>query len=956
MASSVPKARLIHARSVEKSEASEAMGTEVEIGHGIFEGSPDCVKLLDLDGCLLEMNKNGQCAMEIEDFSAFHGKSWLTLWPEQSQQAVRDAIAVALGGKTGHFSSFSRTAKGTPRWWDVKVNFVLGTDGAVDRLLAVSRDVTVVHRATEELQLSEERFRLLIAATSAIVWSATSTGEFEGEQPSWNAFTGQSVAEAKGLGWLDALHPEDRAKTEAAWTKAVSSGSSFEAEYRLIRSDSQYRYVNARAVPVTESDGTVREWVGVHADITDRKQAEAQERRAAVQVAAAAEANAKYRIFFEQGPYFAGVMSLDGTVLEANRLCLDACGFTSMEIIGKKFWDCGWWNRSAALMNMVRSGFLQAVSGELFRQETRYFIADGSERVVDLVLAPVTDDNGQVLFIAPTGTDITERKQVEERLRLLDEINETTRGASDPKAVMEEVPRLLGEHLGATRCAYADVELNNDQFTIRHDWTAAGAISTVGTYSLNLFGPRAAIDMREGRTLVIRDVDQELAPSEGGDMFNAIGVKAIICCPLVKDGKLVAMMALHHEVPRDWTAGNVTLLEEVVERSWAHIERIRAMETLRAEDRRKSEFLAVLAHELRNPLAPIRNGLQVMRLAADNPAPVARVREVMERQLAHLVHLVDDLLDIARITRGEVHLQKEEVELRSVVASAVEISLPGIESSRHELNVHMPAESLLLYVDPTRISQVVSNLLTNAAKYTSSGGYIDVSARRDGDEVELSVADNGIGIPTESLSTIFEMFTQVGHNPERAQGGLGIGLSLTRRLVELHGGTVISASGGAGKGATFTVRLPLMNSSAPQYDFGACPVTERFQHTRSFRILVVDDNADAADTMSTYLGVCGHSTRVGYNGYHALKLVREFQPEIVFLDIGMPGLNGYDAAREIRKIPEMVGITLVALTGWGAESDRVRAQEAGFDHHLTKPASFAHVEALLTDVAGRIVG
>ena len=779
------------------------------VGHGIFEGSPDCVKLLDVDGRLLAINRNGQCALEIDDFETVRGRHWSSLWPPESRLAIQQAMAAARAGDTGHFSAFCPTLKGQPRWWDVKVNRVPGDDGGADRLLSVSRDVTGLHEAVDALQVSEERFRLLIAATSAIVWNATSAGRFEGEQASWNEFTGQTVAESEGSGWLAAVHPEDRAATMDLWMRAVSTGAAFEAQYRLKRRDGQYRHVVAQAVPVINSGGAIREWVGVHADIT-------------------------------------------------------------------------------------------------------------------------------------------ERKQVEQRLRLLDEMNEATRGASDPKVIMEEVPRLLGEHLRATRCAYADVEPNNDQFTIRHDWNAAGAVSSVGSYSLDLFGPRAALDMRQGRTLVIRDVGRELTPSEGGDMFRAIGVGAIICCPLVKEGKLVAMMALHQDTPRDWNQADVTLLEEVVERSWAHIERIRAMETLRMEDRRKSEFLAVLAHELRNPLAPIRNGLQVMRVAADDPATVSRMREVMERQLAHLVHLVDDLLDIARITRGKVDLQKEQVDLRTVVASAVETSLPAIESRQHELNLRLPEATLVLDVDPTRISQVISNLLTNAAKYTPVGGRIDVTAHREGDDVVLCVSDNGIGIAPDALGTIFDMFTQVGNKPGRTQGGLGIGLSLAQRLVELHGGTIGARSAGVGQGTAFEVRLPLtLGSAVPGH---AEDEAERnaVQDDRRFRILVVDDNADAAETMSDYLEMSGYSSRVVYNGYQALEAIRKFKPEVVFLDIGMPGMDGYEVAAEIRKMPELAGITLVALTGWGAGTDRNKAHEAGFDHHLTKPASFDTVRALLS--------
>lgn len=259
--------------------------------------------------------------------------------------------------------------------------------------------------------------------------------------------------------------------------------------------------------------------------------------------------------------------------------------------------------------------------------------ASGRYRYMTARAVPILDEQGAVREWVGVHVDIDERKRVEQRLRLLDTMSQATRNAVDPQTVMEVTTRLLGQHMGVSRCPYADVEADNDRFTIRHDWTAEGAVSTVGVYSLDLFGKRAASDMREGRTLRIGDVDRELSDSEGAAMFNAIACKAIICCPLVKEGRLVAMMAVHQDRPRDWTGHDVALVEEAVERCWAHIERVRANEALRDADRRKTEFLAILAHELRNPLAPIRNGLQVMRLSQDKPATTAKVRDMMERQV-----------------------------------------------------------------------------------------------------------------------------------------------------------------------------------------------------------------------------------------------------------------------------------------------------------------------------------
>ena len=370
---------------------------------------------------------------------------------------------------------------------------------------------------------------------------------------------------------------------------------------------------------------------------------------------------------------------------------------------------------------------------------------------------------------------------------------------------------------------------------------------------------------------------------------------------------------------------------------------------LSAANRRKTEFLAILAHELRNPLAPIRSGLELMRLAGDNPATMERVREMMDRQLSHLVHLVDDLLDVARIAGNKLDLKKQRIELKSLVASAVETSHTLIESGGHVLAVDVPEESLILDADPTRIAQVIGNLLNNAAKYTPPGGRIELSACRiDGDAV-ISVSDTGIGIPQDALLEVFDMFTQVGRGVNGNHSGLGIGLSLVRRLVEQHGGTVTATSAGPGLGSTFTVRLPLADQPAPD---SACGRAEGAGTTkRTLRVLIADDNRDAADSLAALLEHAGHTIRLASDGHQALEMAREFQPEIVFLDIGMPGMNGYEVARAFRQMQAGASAVLVALTGWGAEDDRARSREAGFNYHLTKPAALTEIDRLLATMA-----
>jgi len=373
-------------------------------------------------------------------------------------------------------------------------------------------------------------------------------------------------------------------------------------------------------------------------------------------------------------------------------------------------------------------------------------------------------------------------------------------------------------------------------------------------------------------------------------------------------------------------------------------ERKRSLQALQDSDRRKSEFLATLAHELRNPLAPLLNGLQLMRLASGNAALVDKSRTMMERQLAQLVRLVDDLLDVSRISQGKLALRTEPVALATVLASAVETSRPVIDEMRHTLQLDIPDAPIVVDADLTRLAQVFMNLLNNAAKYSEPGGTIAVTVRTTGEEVSVAVRDWGIGIDAEQLPVIFDMFLQVERSIERSRGGLGIGLSLVQRLVEMHGGRIEARSEGAGKGSEFVVTLP-------RADRAAAPATERPSEVESSgakrRILVVDDNRDGAETLSMILALAGYDTRVAHDGLEALDAVAAFTPHILLLDIGLPGLNGHDVCRRVRAMPGGSDMVIVALTGWGQDEDRSRSHDAGFDHHLVKPVEPAALIKLL---------
>ena len=411
------------------------------------------------------------------------------------------------------------------------------------------------------------------------------------------------------------------------------------------------------------------------------------------------------------------------------------------------------------------------------------------------------------------------------------------------------------------------------------------------------------------------------------------------------------------------TLGNVTLLERPVrvatlvsairtavrarERQYqirGHLaERVRTEESLRVADQRKDEFLATLGHELRNPLAPLLAGLQLLKVSGSKDPVTVRVGTVMERQVSHLIRLVDDLLEVSRITRGLIEVRREPLDLAAIVRLALDTSRPAIEAAAHELIVDIPAEPLPISGDSIRLTQVFANILTNAAKYTNPGGQIWLSVRREADRALVSIRDNGIGIPPENLAAVFDMFTQVDRSSRLTQGGLGIGLTLVRSLVEMHDGRVEARSEGLGAGSEFVVELPILA--------GRAALAEKVEAAGRFpsrRLLIVDDNADAGETLGALLTALGSTVSIAHSGREALDRLPGFAPDAVLLDIGMPEMDGCEIARRIRQMPEYRNVLLIALSGWGQEHDQQRSRAAGFDHHLVKPPDIDRLRDLLT--------
>ena len=431
-------------------------------------------------------------------------------------------------------------------------------------------------------------------------------------------------------------------------------------------------------------------------------------------------------------------------------------------------------------------------------------------------------------------------------------------------------------------------------------------------------------------------------------LVKGFGVRAYACNPLMAGGHLLGTLSFASRKRDYFEQEEIEFLETISKYVTAAYERLRLIEKLRDQDRHKDEFLATLAHELRNPLAPMHNGLQLIRLASSNPETLEQARSMMERQLQQMKRLVDDLLDVSRISRNKLDLRMELTELANVVSSAVETSRPLLEASEQKLTISLPAQPVYVNADPVRLAQAFSNLLNNAAKYSERGSRIWFEVELENKEVAVTVRDNGIGIPADQLPTIFDIFVQVDRSLERSQGGLGVGLTLVKQLVQMHNGRVEVHSEGPGKGSEFVVRLPVVVKQDARSSMRREAVILPTPGNGHRRVLVVDDNLDSAESLSMMIQLLGHEVSAAHDGHEAVEEAKRFKPDVAFLDLGMPRMNGYDAARLIRQQPECADTVLVALTGWGQEEDKRRSQEAGFDVHMVKPIDFDALQKLLS--------
>ena len=877
----------------------------------------------------------------------------------------------------------------------------------VGALLQITR---MRQEAEESIRASEQQFRAFLSATSDVIYwmnaDWTEMRHLQGRECI------ADTHEPNRSWMLEYIAPDDRPHVLEVIQAAIQSKSVFELEHRVMRVDGTLGWVCSRAIPMLDGDGEIKEWFGAASDVTMRKQAEAaireEEGRSRTILESVTDGffaldadwrftymNAAGERFLDRSPrdlvgkslwaeypdtlgsefervyrrvasrgvsesftahypnlnrwyevtaypalnglsvYFRDVT--DRKRLEQERQQFAALVEASPDFIGVAGLDlrCVYVNRAGMKLTGLESDQLANIHVlDFFPESERNlivgFIAEADRKehlVVDTwfqhlqtgQLIPVSwsflrlrDASGNVSGYATVTRDLTERKRHEESTQqtLVAIVERCPFGIF----IVDDEFRIASMNQGSRQGAFANVQpiigrpLDEAMRVLWTEPVAADVIEnfrhTLATgesyHSQNFLHARFDVGQTEAYEWELHRID-------------------------LPNGRFGAVCYYFDS----------TLLRE-------------AERKLSEADQKKDEFIAVLAHELRNPLAPIRNGLKLMKLASNNPEAVEKARSMMERQVGHMVRLIDDLLDLSRITQGNLELKPERVELAMVIRNAVETSQPLIEQMGHALDLVVPTAPIYLRGDMTRLAQIISNLLNNSAKYTARGGRIRLSAEQLGNEIVVTVKDNGVGIPAHMIGKIFEIFTQVDRSSEQAKSGLGIGLSLVQRLVELHGGSVEAHSEGIGRGSAFVVRLPVVLSLAgvPHED----GELESVPSQPRLRVLVVDDNQDAADSLAMLLSLMGNEAVTVHDGLEALEVAATFRPDVVLLDIGMPRLDGYEVCRRIRQQTWGKGMSLFALTGWGQEEDRRRSLAAGFDAHLVKPVSIEALEQLLAGV------
>ena len=871
---------------------------------GIVDASADAIVSQTLAGTVTSWNA-GAVRLFGHTAEAMDGRPIDPLIPPELRAAEAQLLArLARGEAVDDHETERLHADGRRISVSVALSPLRNASGQVIGAASIARDITDRKYAERALRISEERYALAARASYNAIWDwnlATDALHWNDVMYELFGYPPEGVPAHIGW-WVDSIHPDDRARVErsihavidrqpGAAGDGLQDGLQWADEYRFRRHDGSYAVVTDRGLVARDAQGRALRMIGAMSDVSAEREALATLRRQETHLAAV----------YQQTGAALGEADADGRFVEVNDRYCELVGRTRDELLEMRMQDITHPDDLAWNLPLFEQ---MMDSGAPFSAEKRYCRPDGSVVWVAVsvtrMLAPGEPPRGLAVAL-----DITARKEVEARLRESEARFRTAVDAAsdilwtnDANGRMTDVQPKWAAFTGQSFAQYAGF-----------GWSAALHPDDVSP-TLALWRTAVSTGTRFACEQRVRRHDGE---------YRRFAVRAM---PVREaDGQV-----------REWVGVHTDITD------------LREAETqLKQADRRKDEFLATLAHELRNPLAPLSNSLQILE-RTDDVQVIAPLRQMMSRQVAQLVRLVDDLLEVSRITSGKLKLQRSRVQLRQVIDAAIESARPLIDAQHHRLVVDWQVDDATIDGDPMRLAQVFTNLLNNAAKYSEPGGTITLFLRSPRpDRVSIRVRDTGIGIDPASLPRVFDLFAQIDNGADKAQGGLGIGLSLARRLVELHGGRIIAHSDGVGRGATFTVDLPVARPDDAADLAELAPAT----HTSRCLIVVADDNRDAADSLAMILKLGGHDVHTAYDGREALHAVRAYRPHMAILDIGMPEHDGCDVARQLRDEPWSQDLVLIALTGWGQDVDRQRTTAAGFDHHFTKPVNHTELEALI---------
>lgn len=894
------------AEHIERKRAEEGLSRSEEMFRTLAESIPQLCWMADPDGNAFWFNRRfyefaGTTAAQLAswDRRVMHDPDMLPVVLERWQHSLRTGepfdMVFPLKGKDGEFRQFL-----------TRVVPLRNEQGKVVRWFGTNTDVSEVKRIERELHEARSRLESTLAAGEIGTWEFDLVHNRVQVDANLQRMLGVDRDVAAGApqeAFLAAIHPDDRERVLAELAKSVNTGTNFSGEYRLLGLDGQPRWVSARGRVEKDATGQSVRLPGVVVDINSQRQIEEQLR----------ESESRFRQIADTMPQIVWVTRPDGHVEYYNRRWYEFTGVAHGSTDGDQWAPLFHPEDQARTWDRWQ---LSLKTGELYEIEYRLRRHDGAYRWFLGRALPVRDEVGNIVKWFGTCTDIEDYKQVEaERQKFvwLAENSTDFIGMCEVDAVPFYINQAGLEIVGLESLEQAQ-NVNVREFFFPEDQFRV----------VDEFFPQ-----------VLRNGSGEIEVR-----FRHF-----------QTGAAVWMLYRVFAITSSRSARVIlaTVSRDITQRRRLEDELRRLAADLSDANHRKDEFLATLAHELRNPLAPIRTGLEVMKLSGNDPATVEEIRGTMERQTQQMVRLIDDLLDVSRITQGKLELRRCRVSLSDVLRSAVEAVRPFVDEAGHVLSVHLPEEPVHMHADPNRLAQVISNLLHNSSKYTPDGGRIELATEREGTDAIITVRDNGIGIPTEMQEHIFDMFTQIDRPLEKGYQGLGIGLTLVKRLVEMHGGTISVSSAGANQGSEFHVRLPvetLQNAASPA---SAAPVPA--PPPRRLKVLVVDDNTAAADMLALVVRMLGHDVSTAYDGQQGVEAAQERRPDVILMDIGMPRLNGYEAARHIRQQVWGQAIRLVALTGWGQDEDKQRARDAGFDKHLVKPAEPAELQRLLAEAA-----